>query len=87
MNATLTRRAPKVGQQFDGADSPAGYYVVKGDHRYFVSTNVNEPALNRVCEKVCSDTKGWNYWVDYCHGPDVHGNPAWANVDMTDRFI
>lgn len=64
-----------------------GYYLVKGDARHFVSPDVNPSALERVCDRVLSDAKGWDYWIDYSHGPDVHGNPAWSNVDQTDRFI
>ena len=64
-----------------------GYYLVKGAARYFVSETVDEAALNRVCDRVLSDAKGWNYWVDYSHGPSVTGAPAWANIDQTDRFI
>lgn len=64
-----------------------GYYLVKNGERHFVSETVSESALNRVCNRVLSESKGWDYWIDYSHGPDVFGNPAWANIDQTDRFI
>ena len=64
-----------------------GYYLVKNDERYFVSEHINETALNRVCNKVLSDRVGWDYWVDYLHGFDVHGARHWSNVDQSDRFL
>ncbi len=64
-----------------------GYYLVKNGARYFIGSNVDEAKLNRVCNRVLSDVDGWGYWVDYSHGPDVRGNPAWSNVDQTDKFL
>ena len=64
-----------------------GYYLVKGESRHYISATVSEHALNRVATRVLSDKVGWNYWVDYSHGADVFGNPAWANIDQTDRFL
>ena len=64
-----------------------GYYLVKGDARYFISESVNPAALNRVADKVLSDRAGWNYWIDYLHGRDIRGNPHWSNVDQSDHFI
>jgi hypothetical protein len=64
-----------------------GYYLVKGDARHFIAEEIDEPALNRVADRVLSDAKGWSYWIDYSHGADVHGNPAWSNLDHTDRFL
>jgi hypothetical protein len=66
-----------------------GYWLVRGcdQARFFVSENVNEPALNRVCNKVLSEKTGWHYWIAYCHGLDVFGNESWANADFTDCFI
>jgi hypothetical protein len=81
---TLISRRNKEAEQ---ALRRPGYYLVKGDVRHFVSESVNEPALNRVANKVLSDAKGWDYWVDYLHGVDVKGNPHWSNVDHTDKFI
>jgi hypothetical protein len=71
----------------EAAGTRRGYYLVKGDTRHFVSENVNEISLNRVADRVLSDAKGWDYWVDYSYGKDVHGNPSWCNVDCTDKFI
>ena len=64
-----------------------GYYFVKGDERRFISPDVNPGALERVANSTLSEKKGWGYWIDYSHGIDVHGNPAWSNIDQTDRFI
>ena len=64
-----------------------GYYLVKNETRYFISASVSEPALNLVCNRVLSDSKGWDYWIDYSQGVDTQGNPAWANIDQTDSFI
>lgn len=64
-----------------------GFYLVKGDARHWISEKVNEVALEQVCKRYLSDAKGWDYWIDYSHGLDVHGNVAWANIDQTDRFI
>lgn len=83
MHALRTRR----NTEQEAAGTRPGYYLVKGDARYFVSDTVNEPALNRVCNRVLSDSKGWTYWIDYLHGPDVFGAPHWSNVDHTDRFV
>lgn len=77
----------KRNKELESSCLRPGYYVVKGTDRHFVSSQVSEPALNRVCERVLSDAKGWDYWVDYSSGPDVNGKPAWSNVDQTGRFI
>lgn len=67
--------------------SRTGYYLVKDDSRHFIDENVNPSALERVANRVLNDRVGYEYWVDYFHGKDVHGEPAWSNVDHTDRFI
>jgi hypothetical protein len=64
-----------------------GYYLVKGDDRCYVSPDVSVSALERVCDRVLSDSKGWGYWINYCYGPDVTGKPAWSNIDHIDKFI
>ncbi len=74
-------------KEMAAAGTRPGYYLVKGDARHFISATVSEPALNRVADRVLSDAKGWDYWIDYSHGVDVHGKPAWANLDQADRFI
>lgn len=65
-----------------------GYWLVRksDQQRFYISENVSEWKLNQVCNRVLSDTD-FDYWVDYCLGPDVFGNPAWINLDQTDRFI
>lgn len=65
-----------------------GYYLVLPDgSRHFIAPEADEWALNRVCKVHLSDAKGWDYWVDFSHGPDVNGSPAWSNIDQTDRFF
>lgn len=64
-----------------------GYYLVKDGTRHFISPDVNPAALERVADRMLSDSEGWDYWIDYSYGIDVHGKPAWSNVDQTDRFI
>lgn len=64
-----------------------GYYLVKNDQRFFISPTVNESSLDKVCNRVLSELKGWDYWIDYSHGADVYGEPAWSNCDQTDLFI
>jgi hypothetical protein len=73
------------GQESNGTRQ--GYYLVKGHMRHFVSETVNPAALNRVASRVLSDAIGWDYWVDYSHGIDVHGKAAWSNLDHADSFI
>lgn len=66
-----------------------GYWLVRVSdrRRFFISETVSERALNRIATSVLSDKAGWDYWVDYCLGLDVHGRTAWINLDQTDRFI
>lgn len=65
-----------------------GYYLVTPDHeRRFISATINLKALERMCDRYLTEKTGWQYWVDYLHGPDVFGNPAWSNVDHTDSFL
>ena len=77
----------KRNKELEATCERPGYYLVKGGERHFISETVSEPALNRVCNRVLSEKKGWDYWVDYSFGRDVHGNVAWANLDQTARFI
>lgn len=79
--------APRDLSEQERNGTRRGYYLVKGHERHFISEHVSEPALERVCRRVLSDRVGWDYWVDYSLGVDVHGNPAWINIDQTDRFI
>lgn len=64
-----------------------GYYLVKGDSRYWISESVDIDAMERVCDRVLNDKIGYDYWVDYSYGVDVDGRPAWSNVDQVDRFF
>lgn len=64
-----------------------GYYLVlSNDDRIWFSETVDESALEKVCDKYLTDTD-YNYWIEYCHGVDVHGRLAWSNLDHTDKFI
>lgn len=66
-----------------------GFWLVRDSDskRFYISKNVSEQSLNKVCDKVLSDKLGWGYWIDYCMGVDVKGVVAWSNIDHTDRFI
>lgn len=65
-----------------------GYYLVTPDHsRRFISARVNPAALEKLCDRHLTEETGWQYWIDYLHGPDIFGNPHWSNVDQTDNFL
>lgn len=85
--SVISQVRSKRNKEMEAACTRPGYYLVKGDERHFISAEASETALNRVADRVLSDTKGWDYWVDYSLGVDVHGKPAWSNLDQTDRFI
>ena len=65
-----------------------GYWLVKESDgsRHYISGTVSESRLESVCKRVLTESD-YQYWIDYCHGIDVNGSPAWANTDQTDRFI
>jgi hypothetical protein len=64
-----------------------GYYLVTPDcERRFISATINLKALERMCDRHLTEKTGWQYWVDYLHGPDVFGNPHWSNWDHSDKF-
>lgn len=65
-----------------------GYYLVTEGKRHFIGTRIDDRDLEHVLNKLYPHTdppSGW--WVDYCMGLDVHGAPAWGNVDRTDWFL
>jgi len=64
-----------------------GYYLVHNHERHYISETVDLSALERVADRVLSDKTGWDYWIDYSHGPDTNNAPAWANIDQTDAFF
>lgn len=86
IHGTRTLKLHKSGGN-PAVDVIRGYYLVlpNGDRHWFSST-ITERALERICNKYLTDTQ-FSYWVDFCHGRDVGGNLAWANVDQTDSFI
>ena len=67
-----------------------GYYLVlpNGD-RHWLGIDVYGAAraIHKACDKHLSANDGYEYWVDYCHGYDVKGNLAWANVDQSDIIL
>lgn len=69
--------------------SDVGYWLVRqsDSKRFFISTLVDVPALEKVADRVLSDEHGYGYWIDFCYGLDVNRNVAWMNLDLTDRFI
>ena len=66
-----------------------GYYLVRqsDSKRFFISTVVDLPAFEKICSEALSDASGWDYYVEKSFGPDVNGDPAWSNLDYTDRFV
>ena len=67
-----------------------GYYLVLPNRdRHWIGESVFDAArdLEKACTKYLSDEIGWDYWIDYCHGYDVKGSLAWANVDQSDIIL
>ena len=70
--------------------SVIGYYLVLPNmDRHWIGGTIYDAAraIEKACDKYLSDNDGWQYWVDYCHGYDVGGNLAWANVDQSDIIL
>lgn len=66
-----------------------GYYLVlPNKDRHWIGESVYDAArdINKMCDKYLSDVIGWDYWIDWCLGYDVHGNLAWANMDQSDSI-
>ena len=66
-----------------------GYYLVLPNRdRHWIGESVYDAArdINKLTNKYLSDEIGWNYWIDWCMGYDVHGKLAWANVDQSDSI-
>lgn len=66
-----------------------GYYLVLPNRdRYWIGESIHDAArdLEKVCTKYLSDVIGWDYWIDWCMGYDVHGNLAWTNIDQSDSI-
>ena len=67
-----------------------GYYLVlPGGDRHWIGEAVNDAAraIDKACDKHLRAEDGWQYWIDYCHGYDVEGKLAWANMDHTDIIL
>ena len=59
-----------------------------GDRHWLGETTYSAArAIDKACDKHLRAEDGWQYWVDYCHGYDVKGNLAWANVDQSDIIL
>jgi hypothetical protein len=86
MSKVLNTIRKQRNEEAEQNHSRIGYYLVHHTGRYFISEKVNEPALNKLCNKVLSDTD-YDYWIDYSMGLDVTGRVAWVNLDLTDKFI
>lgn len=87
MSKEILSRMRKARQQTETENQTRrGFWFVKGDRRVFISTVVDLSAFARVCDSELSTKNGFDYWVDYCHGADIHGNPAWSNIDQTELF-
>lgn len=88
MNNFLKQYKTHIAKQEKGNPYKPGFYLVKvsDDSRHFVSANIDVGALERVADNVLTDTD-YDYWIDYMHGLDVKGAPAWSNIDQTNRFF
>ena len=82
------RLSDPTGKTLDEAGVLRGYWLVRESdgERFYICENVSENYLNRVAKTVLTDNN-FQYWIDYCHGLDVHGRPAWNNLDCTEQFI
>ena len=67
-----------------------GYYLVvesTGNRHWLGSTFWDAVRnLNKACDKHLTDDK-YQYLVDHSLGLDVHGLPAWSNVDHSDSLL
>ena len=67
-----------------------GYYLClpDGTRRWFGGTLKQAKAhFDNACDQYLTAKAGWQYGVEYSHGPDAKGNAAWDNLDLTDRFV
>ena len=75
------------------ASTRKGYYIVyKQDgtakRKWLGETRRSAAiALDNIGEDVLNEGNGYNYWVDYCLGKDVHGNVGWSNLDFTNSLL
>ena len=78
----------QFAKHYKQQQNKSGYYLVKTDgSRYFISQDVSLKALERVCDKVLSDTD-YNYWIAYLNPCiyNVDGSLSWANASQQHRF-
>lgn len=67
-----------------------GYYLVlPNSDRHWLGGDkyTAAKALEKACDKYLSDKTGYNYWVDWCYGYDVHHALAWDNMDHSDVLL
>jgi hypothetical protein len=88
MRQVLKRIAKERDEQAIESQSKRGYWLVKTSDKskHFVSETADIDALERVADKVLTDTD-YEYTMAYCLGLDVKGAVAWSNNDHTHRFF
>lgn len=86
MQSVLKQITTRRNKEMEQSCERVGYYLVHHTGRYFISVDRNEYALNKLCNKVLSDTD-YQYWIDYSLGKDVNGDIAWVNLDQSYLFI
>lgn len=85
----------KTGKVFRTGKNPKievirGYYLVLPNaDRHWLGENkyTAAKALGKACDKYLSDAIGWDYWIDFCYGLDVHKCLAWENMDCSDVLL
>ena len=87
MKSTKSQLNNRIKKEQEDNYCRRGYWLVRGcdSQRFYISETVSVAALEKICDKVLTDKT--EYWIDYCYGLDVHGRPAWSNIDQIDQFI
>ncbi len=70
--------------------SGRGYYLVlpSGERHWIGATSYDAArAIDKACDKHLRAEDGYEYWIDFCHGYDVHNKFVWANVDQSDIIL
>jgi hypothetical protein len=81
-------RNKEVQSQAETDGTAYGYYLVResDDKHFFISKSICVESLEKIADEVLSDNN-FDYWIDKSLGEDIDSNPAWVNVDFTDKFI
>lgn len=79
----------KQGYYLKGEAANKDYCIYLGNTAPSAGHNLNDTieCLYEIDRDVRS---GVNWWVDYCAGLDVNGEPAWYNIDQTpalERYV